>query len=102
MGMLNEKSGQEDASARPPGRPSIPPGTDAEANNGNPKDHQNGMTIFSDVLAPNTYNTTVENIYQTRALRQMGVVLNTEVYDGVLIPAQHEGKEYLNQSHILY
>ena len=35
-----ETSGQEDSEARTPGTPSIPPGTDAEANkNSNPTDH---------------------------------------------------------------
>ena len=74
-----ESSGQYDAAARPPGRPSIPPGIDDEANNGDPEDHQNGMTLFSAVLAPNTFNTTVEDTDYTRALRQIGVVLTNEV-----------------------
>ena len=87
-----ETSGQDDAAARPPGRPSIPPGTDDEANNGDPKDHQNGMTLFSAVLAPNSFNTTAEDTDYTRAHRQIGVVLTNEVYDGVLIPDQHEGQ----------
>ena len=85
-----ETSGQEDSAARPPGRHSIPPGTDAEANNGDPEYHLNGTTLFSDVLAPNTSN--------RRALRQMGVVLTNVVYDGVLLPDRNEGQEELNQS----
>ena len=53
------------------------------------------MTLFSAVLAPNTFNTMVEDTDYTRAHRQIGVVLTNEVYDGVLIPNQH-----LNKSHI--
>ena len=64
-----ETSRQEDAAARPLGRPSIPPGTDAEGNYSNHEDHQNGMTLFCAVLAANTSNTTVEDTDQTRALR---------------------------------
>ena len=60
------------------------------------------MTLFSAVLAPNTFNTTVEDTDYTRALIQIGVVLTNEVYDGVLIPDQHEGQEELNQSQILF
>ena len=97
-----ETSGQEDAAARPPGRPLIPPGTDDEANNGDLEDHQNGMTLFSAVLAPNSFNTTVEDTNYTRAHRQNGVVLTNEVYDGILIPDQHEGQEELKQSQILF
>ena len=97
-----EASGQEYEAARPPGRPSIPPGTDNEANNFDPEDHQNGMTLFSAVLAPNTFNTKVEDTDYTRALRQIGVVLTNEVYYGVLIPDQHEGQEELNQSQKLF
>ena len=93
-----ETSGQEDAAATKPGRPSIPPGTYAEANNGDPEDHLKGMALFSTVLAPNTSITTVEDTDLTRALQQMGVVLTNEVYDGVLIPNRHDGKKELNQS----
>ena len=97
-----ETSGQEDAAARPPGRPSIPPVTDDESNNGDPEDHKNGMTLFSAMIAPNSFNTTVEDTDCTRAHRQIGVVLTNEVYDGVLIPDHHEGQEELNQSQILF
>ena len=97
-----ETSGQDDAAARPPCKHSIPPGTDDEANNGDPEDNQNVMTLFSAVLAPNTFNTMVEDTDYTRAHRQIGVVLTNEVYYGVLIPDQHEGQEELNQSQIIF
>ena len=97
-----ETSVQEDAAARPPGRPSIPPGTDDEANNGDPEDHQNGMTLFSAVLVPNSFNKTVEDTDYTRAHRQIGVVLTNEVYDGVLIPDQHEWQEELKQTDFFF
>ena len=70
-----ETSGKEDAAARQPGRPSIPPGAYDESNNGDPENHQNGMTLFSAVLAPNTFNITVEDTDHTRALRHIVVVL---------------------------
>ena len=98
----DETSGQEDTATSPTSRPSIPSGIDAEANNGDHKYHQNGMTLFSAVLAHNTSNTTVEDTDLTRALRQMGVALTNEVYDGVLIPKWHEGQEELNQSQRLF
>ena len=60
------------------------------------------MTLFSAVLAPNSFNKTVEDTDYTRAHRQIGVVLTNEVYDGVLIPDQHEGQEELKQSDIVF
>ena len=79
-------SGQDDAVAGPSGGDTIAPDTDYEANDGNPEDHQYNVTPFSAVLAHNTSNTTMLELDQAAALRQMGVVLTNELYDGVLIP----------------
>ena len=96
--MNNIVSGQDDAAAGPSGGAAIAPGTYSEANNGEPKYHQYNVTPFSDMLAPNTSNTTMLELYQASALRQMGVVLTNELYDGVPIPDQHDEQEEMNQS----
>ena len=56
------------------------------------------MTLFSAVLAPNTSNTTMLELDQATALRQMGVVLTNEVYDGVRIPDQQDELEEIMES----
>ena len=50
------------------------------------------------VLAPNTSNTTMLELDQAAALRQIGVVLTNEVYDGVLVPGQHDEQEEIMES----
>ena len=68
-------SGRDDEVAGPSGGAAIAPVTDCEANNGDPEDHQYNVTPFSTVLEPNTSNTTMLELDQAAALRQMGVVL---------------------------
>ena len=55
--MINEiVSGRYDAASEPSGGSEIAPGTDSEANDGNPEDHQYNLNPFSAVLAPDTSN----------------------------------------------
>ena len=51
--------------------------------------HQYNLTPFSDVLAPDTSNTTMLEIDQATALRGMGIRLINELYDGIRIPNQN-------------
>ena len=71
--------------------------TYSEANDGNPEDHQYKVTLFSAVLAPDTSTTTMVQIDQATALRQMGVILTNEVYAGVCIPDEHNEQEEMNR-----
>ena len=91
-------SGRDDAVAGPSGGATIAPNIDYEENDGDLEDHQSNVTPFSAVLAPNTSNTTMLELDQAAALRQMGVVLTNEVYDGVRIPDQHDEQQEIRES----
>ena len=90
--------GRDDAVAGPSGGATIAPETDSEPNDGDPEDHQYNVTPFSAVPAPRTSNTTMLELDQAAALRQMGVVLTNEVYDGVPIPDQHDEQQEIMES----
>ena len=83
-------SGQDDAVAGPSGGSTIAPSTDSEANDGDPEDHQYNVTPFSAVLAPNTSNTTMLELDQAAALRQMGIVLVGDGDTIIYLIGQHD------------
>ena len=64
-----------------------------KATSEDPEYHQSSLTPFSAVLAPDTSNTTMLEIYKATVLREMGIRLTNELYDGIRIPNQHDQQE---------